>query len=210
MWAGLGFALEIFSGKGWKMNRLGGMKQKKRFIGCVLFVIFEKFKALFEEQHIYLFQTEVRSYHSDAIVLGVGMLWKRSSVQKLCGRNRNPVTVNECIEKIGSRTAGGSEEMVKAAVDWSIRDRARIIDSLNSLQPVFIYGPAILVHEGQADMPLAETCGCVTLLAKHRRKGQSRLLYQARPACSGEYPGKTRTESHTSGHHAVACRRADR
>lgn len=50
---------------------------------------------------------------------------------------------------------------------------SRIVDTFDDIKSVFVDWLSIFVHECQADMPLAKICGCVALVAKHSRQGES-------------------------------------
>ena len=81
----------------------------------------EELDAFLEEDHVDFFQIVVRRDHALAVVIGVGVLGQRRTVQKRCRRHGHAVSVDPGVEPVGRRAGDGSEEAVKPAVDRAIR-----------------------------------------------------------------------------------------
>ncbi|GAI70167.1 unnamed protein product, partial [marine sediment metagenome] len=106
--------------------------------------------------------------------------------------------INISIEEICSRTAGSAEKVIKAPVNWSIWNRACVINAFNGLEAVLVDGLSFLVHKGKADMPFTYAGSGVTIVAKHTRQGESIFLDQAGTAGTGEYAFHSGAKRHAA------------
>ena len=52
--------------------------------------------------------------------------------------------------------ADGAVELVEAAMDWTVGNRARVVDELDAFDAALRDAATLVVEEGHADVPLAE------------------------------------------------------
>ena len=206
---GVRLPLERVGGEGRQVHRLCRVVEEERSVGCRLHVLLEEGHALLQEEQVHLLQVEVGRDQPGAVVLRVGVLRQRPTVEDSGRRDGNPIAVDEGVQPVGGRAAHRAEEVIEAAVDRRVGARARVVDSLHRFQPVLVDRHSIPVEEPHPDVPLAEARGRIPGLAQHPRESEPPFLDQARAADTGEDAPHPGAEGHAAGEQAVARRRAD-
>ena len=78
------------------------------------------------------------------------------AIHKLRGRHGNLVAVDESVEPVGGRAAGGAEELIEAVMNGGIRDGLAVVDAFDRLETALVDRLAVFIEKGKANVPLAK------------------------------------------------------
>ena len=193
------------------MHGLRGMVEEEGLLRRGACVFRDELAALLQEHEIDLLHREVGRDESGAAIVGIRMLRQLRFVDGAGGRHGDVIAVDEGVKPLSGGAAGGAKELVKAVIERSALDAARVIDALHGSAFARVDRLTCLIAEREPDVPFADRRSGVALLLQQARQRELSRRDQRRPASALKHRAAIRhAKRHLPRHEAVARRCANR